>query len=123
MFDVTRGQPGLVSWFGELLTEKHNPGRAEPITRAVFRHVYGMALDAEWNNTILNLIKKAQGPYQPHVVTLFTDPNVPFTFREDWCNYLYMNGIIDHAPTPTTRGRRSCAASPRPSSSGLCTPR
>ncbi len=49
VFDVTRGQPGLVSWFGELCTEKYNPGRAEPITPAVFRRVYGMALDAEWN--------------------------------------------------------------------------
>ena len=32
VFDVTRGQPGLVSWFGELLAEKYNPGQAEPIT-------------------------------------------------------------------------------------------
>jgi hypothetical protein len=104
VFDVTRGQPGLVSWFGELLTEKHNPGRPEPITPAVFRRVYGMALHAEWNNTILNLIKKARGPYQPHVVALFTDPNVPFSFQEEWCNYLYVNGILDRAPAPDDAG-------------------
>ena len=100
VFDATRGQPGLVSWFGELLTEKYNPGRAEPITPAVFRRVYGRALHVEWNNTVLNLVKKARGPHQPHVVALFTDPNVPFNMDKDWCNYLYMNGIIDRAPAP-----------------------
>jgi hypothetical protein len=100
VFDVTRGQPGLVSWFGELCAEKYNPGVAEPITPAVFRRVLAMALQVEWNNTVLNLIKKARGPHQPHVVALFTDPNVPFSFRQDWCNFLYMNGIIEPAPAP-----------------------
>jgi len=28
---------------------------------------------------------------------LFTDPNVPFAMEEDWCSFLYMNGIIDEA--------------------------
>ena len=97
VFDVTRGQPGLVSWFGELCTETYNPGRADPITAAVFRRVYGRALDVEWSNTVLNLIKKARGPYREQVVSLFTDPNVPFSLDEDWCNYLYMNGIVDEA--------------------------
>jgi hypothetical protein len=31
VFDVTAGQPGLVGWFGELLTEKYNPGADKPI--------------------------------------------------------------------------------------------
>jgi hypothetical protein len=100
VFDVTRGQPGLVSWFGELCTEKYNPGRAEPITPATFERVFARACQVEWNNTILNLIKKARGAYREQVVSLFTDPNVPFSFRVDWCNYLYMNGVIDCAPTP-----------------------
>jgi AAA-like domain len=100
VFDATRGQPGIVSWLGELLTEKHNPGRGEPITPAVFDRVYAMALQVEWNNTILNLVKKARGPHQPHVVALFTDPNVPFNMDKDWCSYLHMNGIIDRAPAP-----------------------
>lgn len=100
VFDVTRGQPGLVSWFGELLTEKHNPGAGEPITRAVFDLVYARACQVEWNNTILNLVKKARGPYRERVVSLFTDPNVPFSLDKDWCNSLYINGIIDEAPAP-----------------------
>jgi hypothetical protein len=77
VFDVTRGQPGLVSWFGELLCEKYNPGKAEPITPQCFRHVYSRALQVEWNNTVLNLVKKARGPYVDRVVALFTDPNGP----------------------------------------------
>ena len=27
LFESTRGQPGLVGWLGELLTEKYNPGK------------------------------------------------------------------------------------------------
>jgi hypothetical protein len=100
VFEATRGQPGLVSWFGELLTEKYNPGPGKPITSATFELVYARACQAEWNNTILNLIKKARGPHREQVVSLFTDPNVPFTMDKDWCSYLYMNGIIDEAPAP-----------------------
>lgn len=97
VFEVTRGQPGLVSWFGELCTEKYNPGPSQPITAALFREVYESACQVEWNNTILNLLKKARGPYQSEVTALFTDPNVPFALHKDWCNYLYLNGIIDVA--------------------------
>jgi hypothetical protein len=100
VFDVTRGQPGLVSWFGELLTEKYNPGPGNPIMPADFELVYARACQVEWNNTILNLVKKARGPYQSQVVSLFTNPNVPFAMDRDWCSYLYMNGVIDAAPAP-----------------------
>jgi hypothetical protein len=100
IFEATRGQPGLVSWFGELCTEKYNPGPAEAITLPLWSHVLAMASQVEWNNTVLNLIKKARGPYRDHVVPLFTDPNVPFEMDKDWCSYLYMNGIIDEAPPP-----------------------
>ncbi|MBK8259631.1 MAG: hypothetical protein IPK82_44115 [Polyangiaceae bacterium] len=100
VFEVTRGQPGLVSWFGELCVEKYNPGPAEPITPAVFDEVLNAALTIEWNNTILNLVAKARGPYLKHVISLFTDPNVPFALDADWCTYLYMNGIIDTAVQP-----------------------
>jgi len=97
VYDSTRGQPGLVSWFGELLAEKYNPGKDQPITLAVWRRVYGRALAVEFNNTVLNLIKKARGVYRPQVLRLFTDSNVPFSMDKDWCNYLFTNGIIDEA--------------------------
>lgn len=95
VYSSTRGQPGLVSWFGELLTEKYNPGKDKPITHTVWRRVYGRALAVEFNNTVLNLVKKARGEYRPYVMKLFTDPNVPFSLDKDWCNFLFMNGIID----------------------------
>ncbi len=97
VYTVTRGQPGLVSWFGELLTEKYNPGPGEAISSRVFNNVVERACRSEQNNTILNLIAKARTPYAAEVVSLFTDPNVPFFLDKDWCNYLYMNGIIDKA--------------------------
>lgn len=104
VFESTRGQPGLVSWFGELLTEKHNPGPEQPISLADWRRVYVRACQVEWNNTMLNLVKKAREPYATEVMRLFTDPNVPFLIEQDWCAYLYMNGIIDEAPPPGESG-------------------
>jgi hypothetical protein len=112
VFDVTRGQPGLVSWFGELCTEKYNPGPGTPITAATFEHVYARACDAELNNTVLNLVQKARTPYPNEVVALFTDPNVPFSMDVDWCSYLYMNGILDEAPRPDGDGLVCRFASP-----------
>src|SRR5262249_27225138 len=100
VFEATRGQPGLVGWFGELLTEKYDPGPGAPITPAVWHRAYAAARSAEINNTVLNLVKKARGPYEAHVIKLFTDPNVPFSVHHDWCLYLYAHGIIDRAPAP-----------------------
>src|SRR5262249_6142207 len=93
-------QPGLVSWFGELCVEKYNPGPGAAITLATWRMVFGRAVQSEWNNTILNLVAKARGPYRDRVISLFTDPNVPFSMKQDWCGYLYLNGLIDEAPAP-----------------------
>ncbi|MBF0590547.1 MAG: AAA-like domain-containing protein [Nitrospirae bacterium] len=104
LYQVTRGQPGLVCWFGELLTEKYNPGIATTIDIALFERVYHMALRREWNNTVLNLVKKAQGLYKEQVVSLFTRSDIPFSMDKDWCNYLYMNGIIDIEVVPDNMG-------------------
>ncbi len=60
MYDSTRGQPGLVCWFGELLTEKYNPGSDKAVEMSLWGDVYQAALHREWNNTILNLIRKAR---------------------------------------------------------------
>lgn len=95
VFDTTRGQPGLVGWFGELLTEKYNPGEKQPITAAHWERIFMLACRVEPNNTILNLIKKAKGPFREQVMGLFSNSDVPFSFDEDWCRYLYTNGIID----------------------------
>jgi len=104
VYDDTRGQPGLVGWFGELLTEKYNPGPEKPIDFRVWKNVYAAALHKEWNNTILNLIKKAQGEYADYVLELFTKSDLPFSIRAEWCGYLYLNGIIDSVETSDASG-------------------
>lgn len=95
LFDATRGQPGLVCWMGELLTETYNPGMDRTIGVEDWKLVYHKACFAEWNNTILNLVKKAQSRYPDYVVRLFADADVEFRLDAEWCAYLYLNGIID----------------------------
>jgi hypothetical protein len=95
VFDATRGQPGLVCWFGELLTEKFNPGMDGVIRMDVWNDTFRRACTTEWNNTILNLIKKAKGKYCPHIIDLFTRSDIPFLIDADWCAYAYFHGIID----------------------------
>ena len=105
VYRVTRGQPGLVCWFGELLTKNEvNPGRDRPIDLAVWQNAYRRALHREWNNTVLNLVKKAKGEYQPQVLELFARADVEFRLDADWCSYLYMNGIIDVETTAGDKG-------------------
>ena len=94
IYRITSGQPGLVGWFGELLTEKYNEQKDRPITMDVWKQAYMWAKHVEPNNTILNLLAKARGDYQDRVLALYANPNTPFDFQADWCNHLYMNGII-----------------------------
>jgi AAA-like domain len=98
VFEVTRGQPGLVSWFGELLTLTHNTDLTQPITLARWDQVYAAACHVEPNNTILNLLQKAK-QHVTQVAQLFTRSDVPFSFGQPWCNFLYMHGVIDHEQT------------------------
>jgi len=95
----TRGQPGLVSWFGELLTEgfdEYKPDRDRPVTPDDFEDVYAAATQILPNNTILNIISKArEEPYRKFVMDLFrTDEKIPFRFDDPAISFLYMNGVI-----------------------------
>ncbi|OQY29374.1 MAG: hypothetical protein B6244_03950 [Candidatus Cloacimonetes bacterium 4572_55] len=98
LFTETYGQPGLVSWFGELLTEKFNRNKNKSITMEEWGETYKRALFTEPNNTILNLISKASHPkYKGNVLELYrTDEKTDFSFRKVEHNYLYMNGIISY---------------------------
>jgi hypothetical protein len=104
VYEVTRGQPGLVCWFGELLTEKYNPGKDKMIDIGVWRRVYSRSLRVEWNNTVLNLIKKAKSRYLPYLLKIFDKSDIEFSLDKDWCSYLYLNGIIDFVDTVDEKG-------------------
>ncbi|OQX27109.1 MAG: hypothetical protein BWK80_06980 [Desulfobacteraceae bacterium IS3] len=99
VFYETQGQPGLVSWFGELLTEGYEdylPNPEKPITAEDFEDVYTDAVDVLPNNTILNIISKAkQEPYKHLMLELFrTREKVHFKFDDFRLNFLYMNGAV-----------------------------
>ncbi len=97
LFFETRGQPGLISWLGELLTETYNEKKDRPIAMEQFHDAYMMAVRALPNNNILNIINKANQPlYRDVVLELFkTGEKTEFACDDDSLNYLYMNGIID----------------------------
>ena len=94
VFETTNGQPGLVGWFGELLTEKYNPDHLASIDVSAWNTVLRKALFVEWNNTVLNLVKKVRSGYAPQVLKLFSSSDVPFSLDTGWCGYLYLNGVI-----------------------------
>jgi hypothetical protein len=97
VFYETQGQPGLVSWFGELLTETYNKDPRHSLGPAQFEEVYGAALHILPNNNILNIISKArQEPYKAAVLELFrTQEKAEFRYEDPQLNFLYLNGVID----------------------------
>ncbi len=104
VYESTCGQPGLVSWFGELLTEKYNPGQDKTIDTRTWQYVYVRACHAEFNNTVLNIIKKAKTEYRQYVLELFSRADIRFSFDADWCNYMYMHGLIDEEMVESVSG-------------------
>ncbi len=99
VYTTTNGQPGLVSWFGELLTESYNPTHDRPINLKKWQRVWLEARSGEPSNNLLNIIAKARNPeYQPFLAKLFTSADLPFLFHNPLHNYLYLHGILE----PTT---------------------
>lgn len=98
LFRETRGQPGLVCWFGELITEKYNNDFPEPFSMANFEIVSAAAIKVLPNNNVLNIISKANTePYRSLVLDLFrTGEKTEFSYDDRMLNYLYMNGVIDY---------------------------
>ena len=96
LYYETNGQPALISWFGELLTEEYNHEPSKPITIDNWNLVYRKSFLIP-NNTILNLISKAnEEEYKPQLFELYrTNKKTIFTFDNTDLNYLYMNGLID----------------------------
>jgi len=107
VYQSTKGQPGLVSWFGELLTEKYNPGADKTLDEKTWELVWQSARAIEPNNTLLNMTAKAKEPAsQDFLLTLFSTPNTPFFFHQHQHNYLYLHGIIEPALETSPNGNQ-----------------
>ncbi|ETR69752.1 MAG: hypothetical protein OMM_03722 [Candidatus Magnetoglobus multicellularis str. Araruama] len=96
LYQKTQGQPGLTGWFGELLTAKYNQKHQNIINMKLWNRVYLRACEVEHNNTVQNMISKARSEYQSFVIKLFKNANIHFSFHYDWCNYMYMHGLIGY---------------------------
>ncbi len=99
LFIETNGQPGLISWFGEMLTEGfqwYTNDKTKPITKNEFEIVYAAAIYALPNNNIMNLISKAKETDNKEVILyLFqTQEKLEFAFDNKIINALFMNGLI-----------------------------
>jgi len=101
-FYETQGQPGLVGWFGELLTQEYNDKPDQPLTEADFDYAYIWATQGLANNNISNLISKANHPdHKDFVLSLFkTGEKIPFQFDNETINFLYLNGVIEPEKAP-----------------------
>ena len=108
----TRGQPGLTSWLGELLTEEYNSEKERPITMKNLADVMAAAENILPNSNILNLINKAEQPEcRELVLELFrTNEPIPFKFDDKRIGALYMNGVIE----PVKEGEEHCIRFPSP---------
>lgn len=96
IYTELRGQPGLTSWFGELLTEtynNHNP----TLTLDDFAGVEYAAAHRLPNANIINLISKAnEEPHRAFLIELFqSEQKIAFNYDDPSINYLYMNGVIE----------------------------
>ncbi len=109
IYAATNGQPGLIGWFGELLTEKYNPAPDQPLTIKQWERTYLAARTTEPSNNLLNLIAKARNPeYQPFLAKLFSTSDIPFALHHPLHNYLYLNGIISPAAAPESADAMVC---------------
>jgi len=99
LYYETNGQPGLTSWFGELLTEGcefYSNDKTKPITMNEFRKVFAAAAYVLPNNNIMNLISKArEEDNKTLLLKMFqTDDKLKFRFDNKTMNALYMNGLV-----------------------------
>lgn len=91
LYTQLRGQPGLTSWFGELLTETYNEHNST-ITLRDFEGVEAAASNRLPNTNIINLISKAnEQPHRDFLIELFqTEEKIAFKYDNPSINYLYL---------------------------------
>jgi len=93
LYQKTQGQPGLVGWFGELLTETYNQPH-KTIDIDMWNHVYLNACESAHHDTVQHIINKALCEYSSNIIEMFTKSSIHFSFNYDWCRYMYNHGII-----------------------------
>jgi len=96
IYSQLQGQPGLTSWFGELLTETYNDHNPT-LTLDDLAAVEYAASNRLPNPNIINLISKAtERPHRDFLVELLqTEEKIAFNYDDPSVNYLYMNGVIE----------------------------
>lgn len=98
LYHETRGHPGLVSWFGELLTEGYDffqPDHTRDITLDIFEKVHSDALHVLPNVNVLSILAKAkQARHRELVLEFFKTEAMPFRFDDPRLSFLHLNGII-----------------------------
>jgi len=102
IYEDVRGQPGLVSWLGELLTEVYNDEPDKPLTMQHLERTLLWATDGLGNANVQNIISKAQAEDHNHLVLeLFrTEDKLRFRFDDPTTSFLYLNGVIDVEEEP-----------------------
>ena len=51
----------------------------------LWKRVYSRAFRVEWNNIVLNLMKKAKGRYLEYVLDIFNHSDIEFPLDMDLC--------------------------------------
>ena len=77
-------------------SQKYNDSPHKSIDVKLWNRVYLSASEIEYNNTVQNIITKAINEYKSYAIQLFTDSNIHFSFRYNWCNYMYMHEMIGY---------------------------
>ena len=87
-----------------------NVQRSIHIPNLTFDEVQSMFHDYQWESgqkiepeVVQNLYEATNG--QPGLIgwfgELFKHQSLPFTFASEWCNYMYMNGLISYTEIET----------------------
>lgn len=95
VYEVTNGQPGLVSLFGALLTNPDNTTPDHAVTLSNWNSIYEQASQIYMNSDTINHIAKTHTDYYPFLIRLFTQSFVDFNMYGESCYFMYTNGIID----------------------------
>jgi len=95
VFNVTAGQPGLTSWFGELLTGRFNEKKDQPIGLRQYKKVLEQAFTLP-NAAVTKIIHKADqaANYKLFQAMFRSNSLLPITLDDPKTHFLYINGVV-----------------------------